>query len=41
MFVEDLPAVFVLDANLTVLFFTQDPQGDYRAIRSVLDGLGE
>ena len=35
--VEELPAVFVLDANRTVMFFTHDPDGDYRTMRALLN----
>ncbi len=41
VYTEKVPAIFVLDAERRVVFFTDDVDEDYEEMRRVLDGLGE
>lgn len=41
VFVDKVPAIFVLDADHTVVFFTNEPQREYELLRDALDGLSE
>ena len=37
--VTELPSIYVLDSDLSVVFFTDDPDRDYQALRELLDGM--